>query len=264
MKPYVFGMPIYFQMWVLATVCGIGEGLRLLRKQGFNQRRSLSALSLVALSVIVGSKLLFVLEHWLLPHDAPLLMSQGTANELARHGFRIPGGILCMGLLAPSLCRALRLPTARFVDAFIPCVGLALVFARLGCFLQGCCFGVRTDGPFGLTFPRGALVYEYQLLDHQIGWNADAALPVLPLQLAFVALGLSMYVLGRYWQNHKTYDGEVWTKEFVLFFGSTFVLEFARAVTLRLNLALTAVVCTAAVVSLLRNRQTARLALLRS
>ncbi|HVM97893.1 MAG TPA: prolipoprotein diacylglyceryl transferase family protein [Candidatus Acidoferrales bacterium] len=251
-------MPVYFQMWILAAALGIGEGVRLLRQAGLNTKRALLGMTSVAVIVLIGSKLLFSLEHVLLPYDAPVLMPQGTTAELARHGFRIPGGIALMGILAPLVCRALRLPTARFVDAVMPAIGLGIVFIRIGCFLQGCCFGARTDGPFGLAFPRGALVYEYQLLDHQIGWNATAALPVYPLQLCFAGLGFLMYVLGRYWQRNKEFDGEVWAKEFLLFFGGTFLLEFVRAVTLRLNLILTATVFVIAAVSVVRARQATR------
>jgi phosphatidylglycerol:prolipoprotein diacylglycerol transferase len=257
MKPQLFGMSAYFQLWILAAIFGIGEGLRLLRRAGFRTGPALLALCLLAVVILLGSKLLFVVEYRLLPYDDPVLMPQSTASELLRHGFRIPGGIVLMGLVAPLLCRMLRLPTARFVDAFIPCVGLALMFIRTGCFLQGCCFGARTDGPLGMQFPAGSHVYEYQLLQHDIGWNATAALPVYPLQLYFVGLGALMYLLGLRWQRTKQFDGEVWAKEYLLFFGGTFLLELVRAVALRLNLFLTATVFVVVALMIWRGRQTA-------
>ena len=36
------------------------------------------------------------------------------------------------------------------------CVPLALAFGRVGCFLNGCCYGKPTTMPWGVTFPTAA------------------------------------------------------------------------------------------------------------
>lgn len=240
MKPQIFGVSVYFLSWVVAATCAIGVGLHLARRAGFPPRRSLLVLLLMAVAIVVGSKMLFVVEHTFFPYDDPVPAGQEGLFNSGRHGFRIPGGIVLMAAAAPFICRVAGLHTRRFVDAFIPCLGVAIVFVRLGCFLNGCCFGARTDGPFGLIFPAGSRVYEYQLLQHEIAWPATHALPVLPLQLGFAALGLLMYGLGISWQRTKHFDGAVWAKVYLLFFGGTFLLELGRPAPLHLNLILTA------------------------
>lgn len=239
MKPVILGLPMYYTLWLVAAVCGIGAGRWLTRRAGLPGRSSLQCLLLVAVGIFVGSKLLFLLEQSTVAHWAAQPSDASTSAELA-HGFRLPGGILLAAILLPAYCRFLSLPLRRYADAFVPCVGIAIFFLRIGCFLRGCCFGARTDGAFGVAFPAGSLAFEHQLLQHDIGWRAEQALPVHPLELYFAAVGLVMFLLGLRWQRRAHVDGEVWAKELMLFFASTFVLEFVRAVPFPLNMVLTA------------------------
>jgi phosphatidylglycerol:prolipoprotein diacylglycerol transferase len=39
----------------------------------------------------------------------------------------------------------------------------ALVFGRIGCFMNGCCFGRPTDLPWGVRFPYGAPAFNKQI-----------------------------------------------------------------------------------------------------
>ncbi|NIU02223.1 MAG: prolipoprotein diacylglyceryl transferase, partial [Nitrosopumilaceae archaeon] len=40
----------------------------------------------------------------------------------------------------------------------VPHAGITLIILRTGCFLNGCCYGVRTNMPWGVSYPRGSLV----------------------------------------------------------------------------------------------------------
>src|SRR5262250_755600 len=121
MKPEIFGVSVYFLSWAVATVCGIAVGQRLARRAGFPAWQSFLALLAFAAAIVVGSKLLFVIEHVCFPYDDPVGPGQEGFFSVSRHGFRIPGGIVLMAAVAPVVCRALALQTRRFMDAIIPC-----------------------------------------------------------------------------------------------------------------------------------------------
>jgi phosphatidylglycerol:prolipoprotein diacylglycerol transferase len=57
----------------------------------------------------------------------------------------IPGGIW--------LVRRRRLDLGRVADIAAPCTMLGLAFGRVGCFLNGCCYGVATTAWPGVYFP---------------------------------------------------------------------------------------------------------------
>lgn len=245
MWPHVCNLSTYFLLWAVAATLGIAVGLRLTTRAGFPRRQSLLALSAFALTILIGSKLLYVVEHLLFPFDEPVPLG-ASHSALFGQGFRIPGGILLLAPAFPAVCRWLRLPVLRFADAAIPAAGVALFWIRIGCFLNGCCFGGVTALPIGMTFPPGTRVFEWQVSDGLIGMLDPHSLPVHPLQLYFALLGLVLFVFAVRWQHTKHFDGEVWANFFMVFFGATFFLEFLRPQPLHLNLIMTASVVFAA------------------
>ena len=254
MKPYIFGFQTYFLGWGVAAVVGVTAGLQLARREGFRQRDAFLILCGVVVTVLLGSKLLYVAEYLLFPGDDPAPVGRAPLWVIARHGFRIPGGILLLAAGLPLLCRWRRLPPLRFADAVIPAAGLAIVAIRLGCFCNGCCFGRPTSFPLSVVFPPGARVYWWQLEQGLIGAGAAHTVPVHPLQLYFALAGAALYFGGRWWQGRKQFDGEVWLNFNIGFFGSTFLLELLRPTPLHLNLILTAAVTGAALALRFRAR----------
>ena len=48
----------------------------------------------------------------------------------------------------------------RLADLVAPSIILGQAIGRIGCFLNGCCYGVPTESMFGVNFPDGSLAYE--------------------------------------------------------------------------------------------------------
>lgn len=145
--PQVSGIPSYFLMWGAAAVLGVGVGLRLARSAGFPGGKSLGALLILALCIVVGSKFLFLAESVLFPLDDVLPTPQSGWPAVLSHGFRNPGGLVLLAIAMPFVCVAFRLPTLSFADAVLPAAGIAIFFFRIGCFLNGCCFSWATQCP---------------------------------------------------------------------------------------------------------------------
>ena len=61
-----------------------------------------------------------------------------------------------------------KLPARQYLDILAIGLMLALVFGRIGCFLNGCCFGKPTDLPWAVRFPYNSFAYNSQI-------NADPA-----------------------------------------------------------------------------------------
>ncbi|HUI28426.1 MAG TPA: prolipoprotein diacylglyceryl transferase family protein [Candidatus Kryptonia bacterium] len=247
MLPSIFGLNTYFLFWGVAAVFGVSVGVTRATTAGFPRGRSFTALLAFTLAILLGSKLLFIVEHTLFPWDDPAPQGQESVAELLWHGFRIPGGILLLAPAFPLVCRRLRLPTLRFADAVIPAAAVAVVCIRIGCFCNGCCFGRLTDLPVGVTFPPGSRAYEWQLLQGLIGGPAPRSLPMHPLQLYFALLGVLLYTITSRMNERPHVDGQVLSIFYLVFFSGTFLLELMRPSPLHLNLILTATVVAVAV-----------------
>src|SRR5262249_51690632 len=124
MHPFVSQVPLYYSMWIFAAVVLVGAGIEMAKRSGYSSQQSAVALITAALTIAIGSKLLYLLESRFYPLDDYVPMSiRGSL-----HGFRIPGGILALALTTPPVCRRLGLPAREFGDRLIPLAALGLVF----------------------------------------------------------------------------------------------------------------------------------------
>jgi prolipoprotein diacylglyceryltransferase len=200
-------------------------------RAGYPRGRSALALALCALSILLGSKLLYLVEAQLFPNDGYLSPELRTALN----GFRIPGGIALLALTVPLACSALRLPWRRFGDRLIPMAAVALIFIRLGCFMNGCCFGSVSTRPWAIRFPAGSDVFWYQQAQGWIDADALASLPVHPLQLYFAGASFAIFVVLLAARHRPVFPGQIQLLFYFLFFASTELLEPFRARHLTLN-----------------------------
>lgn len=235
------GIQTYFVMWGVAASVGILEALRLARHFHFPTSKILLALAVLAVSIVVGSKLLFLIDQSLVRKDDLALVVGGSPWSALLLGFRNPGGFLLFAAVLPVICRLLDLPTRTFGDAIIPAVGLVVVAFRLGCFLNGCCFGRVTDSVLGLTFPKESPAFVWQLFHGLVDMRSPRSLPVHPVQIYSMAFGLGLYCLGRVLQTAKRFDGQVLLIVLLAYFFGTFSLELFRAVPSTINMLTTAI-----------------------
>jgi len=56
-----------------------------------------------------------------------------------------------------------RLPALALADLIAPSLAVGLALGRIGCLLNGCCYGGETTRPWAVTFPRGSLTYLEQV-----------------------------------------------------------------------------------------------------
>lgn len=89
--------------------------------------------------------------------------------------------------------RRLGLSYMEGLDAWTPAMCVVLAVSRVGCALQGCCYGVRSN-LFGVVFPPQSPVY-YEQLGAGLIRPGDATLPVVPTQMlsAAVLFGLALW-----------------------------------------------------------------------
>ena len=122
--------------------------------------------------------------------------------------FRIwEGGIVLYGsgigaAVGFLLYRLLRpFPVRPIMDTIAPAVALGIAIGRVGCFLNGCCFGDRCEMPWGVRFPGprpgqpGSPPWADQVRSRAIEETASWSLPVHPTQLYSAVDGLILMVL---------------------------------------------------------------------
>lgn len=129
--------------------------------------------------------------------------------KLWRGGLAYYGGFLMATAYAYYFTRKHKISWWRVADLASPPIMLGLFFGRLGCFLNGCCYGKRTDGSLGLRFPIGSTPWRAQYDAHLIHPRQEM-LPVHATQL-YESLGCLVLFAVLYFgvRTRKRKEGEV-------------------------------------------------------
>ncbi|MHC4456236.1 MAG: prolipoprotein diacylglyceryl transferase [Planctomycetota bacterium] len=105
---------------------------------------------------VVGARLFYVIHHFS-EFQGRLL----SIFAIWKGGLELLGGVLsAIAVIFLYLWRQ-KLPIRRYLDILAIGLMLALFFGRIGCFLNGCCFGKPTNLPWAVRFP-----YHHPLLIH--------------------------------------------------------------------------------------------------
>ncbi len=77
-------------------------------------------------------------------------------------GLELLGGVVLAVTIIILYLLYHKLPVRKYLDILAIGLMLALVFGRIGCFLNGCCWGQPTDLPWAVRFPYNSFAYRSQ------------------------------------------------------------------------------------------------------
>lgn len=222
MDPTALGMDAYSASLVAATIAGTAVTLALGRRAGLGVARFLLFQAMIAVAGLAGAKAYSVLERGGLHGLAAALDVPG--------GFRYPGGLLAAAAVAPLALRLSRLPVnlLAVADLSAPGIGVAMAIARVGCLLEGCCYGVVTAVPWGIRFARFSPAWGGHLSLGLIGAEATESLPVHPLQVYLGLWSLVVAALVTLVLVRKRYAGQAFLAFVLLHEGGKGLLEGLR------------------------------------
>lgn len=200
-----FAIPSYGFMLVVSFVAAIIFVRRAAKKFNISTDTIDSLAFYVMLGVIIGGRILYVIFHWSqYAHDV-----LGTVR-IWEGGMMFFGGFL--GALVASIIflKKHKLPILQIGDLIAPAIGLGEFFTRIGCFLNGCCFGIPSTLPWAIQFPDECVA----------GYSPVAAYRLHPTQLYASLFGLMLFFFLRDRLYKKHHTGDVFA--FYLIFSGLF------------------------------------------
>lgn len=145
-----FRVNAYGAMLMIGFVVGLISATHLGRRRGISAESLLDLGLLILLSAIVGARVMY----WIItPGAGPILdIHEVLSNGLG--GLSFHGGFLG-GLLATIIyVRVKKIHFWRLTDCLAPGVAIGYAITRIGCFLNGCCFGKACHLPWAVVFPN--------------------------------------------------------------------------------------------------------------
>jgi len=165
------GFPIrgYGVFLLLAILAALGLVLRLAKSRGIASDTVLSLCLWSVVSGIIGARLFYVTEYWQdmrvfdpAGHLLPLATFLSVVN-IAKGGLVVYGSIFGGLVGAILFMRLNRLPILRTLDMMVPALMLGIAIGRIGCLMNGCCFGGPCEWPWAITFPEGSPAHVCQV-----------------------------------------------------------------------------------------------------
>jgi len=169
-------------------------------------------LLLSMLGGIGGAKLMYIFEN------VPLsdFISSPFTHIFSRGGLTFYGGFIGAVLLFWILTIKNKVSFFKVMDAMAPALAIGHSIGRIGCFLVGDDYGIKSDVPWAVAFPKG------------LPPTTD---PVHPTQVYEVILmGLVFFVLWKL-RKRNTPDGWLFSILIILAGIERFLIEFIRSTT---------------------------------
>ncbi|HDP37355.1 MAG TPA: prolipoprotein diacylglyceryl transferase [Candidatus Atribacteria bacterium] len=222
----VGSFPVYSYgvMIALAFIMAILLAMKEAKRYGENPERVLDISLYVILGALIGGRLGYILQY----------LDYYLKNPLKILYFR-QGGLSFLGgfLVAYFLCwlyvKRTKISFWKYADIAAPSIAIGLGIGRIGCFLNGCCFGVVSEN-YGIEFPSLHMppVYLQQLKDGLIASGSSCTLPVIPTQIYASLCGFLIFFILHWMKKYKKYDGFLMLNFFILYSISRFTIEFFR------------------------------------
>jgi phosphatidylglycerol:prolipoprotein diacylglycerol transferase len=151
----------------------------------------------------LGARVMFLLQHPEAVHDVSDI-------------FKIwQGGIVFYGCIIGGLIGSIvywvrhPFPFRAMADAVAPALALGSALGRVGCFLNGCCYGAPTTQPMSVRFPAGSPPWMRHVEEGLIPPQAAHSLAVHPTQLYAALDALLLLGLLTWFYPRRRRDGEV-------------------------------------------------------
>jgi phosphatidylglycerol:prolipoprotein diacylglycerol transferase len=160
----------------------------------------------ILLGGLLGARFFYVLSNLSYYISNPI-----EVVDLTKGGLVWYGGFLTGLVVALVFVRVNKINFWDGADLLAPFIPLAQAIGRIGCFLNGCCYGVpaQKDFPLGVLFPGDAV------------WRH-------PSQLYECLALLAIFLALRAWQSSRRFKGEIFLGYGILYSVSRFFIEFVR------------------------------------
>ena len=165
MHPELFEIPIIHQTvksYGLMMVVGFLSAVAVIRYLSRHFTRDPQHITNAALysliAGVVGARAFFVIHYFDQFRGDPL-----SFVAIWNGGLELIGGVLLAIAVILGYIWYHKLPIRHYLDALAIGLMVALIFGRIGCFLNGCCYGRPTEMPCGVRFPYGSFAYRSQV-----------------------------------------------------------------------------------------------------
>lgn len=171
----------------------------------------LQALQLIMLSGYLGGRIVFLLSEAQTFADYDLLF------KFWEPGFSILGSIIGIIITISLYMSIKKISVLSFIDRIAIYAPLVQGFGRIGCFFAGCCYGISTNGWWGVMYKHPEHAAPLNVLIHPTQLYSAITLFIIFLLLYFIV------------QHHSKKNGLIVMTYLLLVSLERFLIDFVRS-----------------------------------
>jgi phosphatidylglycerol:prolipoprotein diacylglycerol transferase len=184
------------------------------KKFGVESSKITDLALLTLIMVVAGARLLYVIFHWTeFNHDLIGIIAFWRGGL---GGLMFYGGFVLALLVGIFYIRKEKMPIYKMLDAVAPAIVLGEAITRIGCFLNGCCFGKPTNSFLGCLFPRNS----------PAGYTFHV--PIQPTQLYSSLAGFILFIAALILEKKRLRDGLLFGIIMIFYALFRFGIDFVR------------------------------------
>jgi prolipoprotein diacylglyceryl transferase len=237
----VFGYGLFL---MLGFIAGLALAWHRAKKTGLSTNATMDIGLISIIAGVLGARAAFLLIDY-----EPVDGDYGNIAEwlaVWQGGLTFQGGLF-LALIADFIyLRWKKISVGRMFDVYAPSLALGVGFGRIGCLLNGCCWGkIAPNGsPFAMYFPEEieSMASQYVIQQHypqywtelmtSLGYPADT-MPTVPIYATQIisAIGLFLIAAGLIWAEKRwrnRADGQVIVWILFAYAIGRFAIEFWR------------------------------------
>lgn len=207
-----FAVHSYGIMMALAFLAGLWTATLRARRVNISAEQIADLTLWIMVGAVLGARFVYVTTYWKEEFAGQPL----TEIFAIWHGGLVYyGGLIGATITSFIYLRWKKLPLWKTADVIAPSIALGSVFGRVGCLLNGCCYGRACDLPWAISFPPG----------NPLG---SPTTPVHPTEIYDALLNFALY-LGLAWLfRRRKFDGQIFATYLICYSITRSIVESFR------------------------------------
>lgn len=194
------------------------------KRRGFGAGPAGDLTFVLMLGGLIGARALYVVQNW----SSEFSGRWFEALRIDHGGLVFYGGFIGAAVAGGVMCRLRKWHFAEAADLVAPALALGHALGRIGCLINGCCFGRPWEGVYAVRYPVSSGVLDVHVHRGLVGADAVAALPVFPVQLIAAVANIALCLFLLYIEPRMRRRGQLFACYLVLYSATRFTIEYLR------------------------------------
>lgn len=160
----ILGLPIrgYGVMVLLGVVTGVAIAVYRGGRVGIHSDSILGLAFAMFITGMVGARVFYVIQYWDQMRGPDLGSTVANIFNFVEGGLVVYGSLLGAIVGFSYFCLRNKLPMLAVADVIAPSLAIGLAFGRVGCLMNGCCYGGLCEQSWAISFPDNSPAYFQQ------------------------------------------------------------------------------------------------------